>query len=356
MSINTDQLSTFSDLSCLSKIVDNKNIPTNLNLNKDNILPNNIIKGSNTESLCSTLKTSNSTVTTSDLTVNSKSSNSNTNTISSNSNTNTISSNSNTNTISSNSNTNTISSNSNTNTRSNSNSNSSNSNSNSSNSNSNSSNSNSNTNMSWNTLNSTVIESYKNSFGEFLIKEKIPNKIHIDVAVVCEEFNNIELKCEDHIINLDEIDVTMDMFQVMFYPYKENFGLNKDFFINNCKFIPFISFFPDFRTVNGKKFYLLEQIISNIETDLNISRHCFTKDSLVELTNEITSIKTLLDIKCCSVLSSLTWSNIIDIIRNYTLIQEEVIPILIVNIVFKTPTQGVKDTIIRFQYKICNNK
>ena len=210
--------------------------------------------------------------------------------------------------------------------------------------------------MSWNTLNSTVIESYKNSFGEFLIKEKIPNKIHIDVAVVCEEFNNIELKCEDHIINLDEIDVTMDMFQVMFYPYKENFGLNKDFFINNCKFIPFISFFPDFRTVNGKKFYLLEQIISNIETDLNISRHCFTKDSLVELTNEITSIKTLLDIKCCSVLSSLTWSNIIDIIRNYTLIQEEVIPILIVNIVFKTPTQGVKDTIIRFQYKICNNK
>jgi len=324
MSINTDQLSTFSDLSCLSKIVDNKNIPTNLNLNKDNILPNNIIKGSNTESLCSTLKTSNSTVTTSDLTVNSKSSNSNTNTISSNSNTNTISSNSNTNTRS--------------------------------NSNSNSSNSNSNTNMSWNTLNSTVIESYKNSFGEFLIKEKIPNKIHIDVAVVCEEFNNIELKCEDHIINLDEIDVTMDMFQVMFYPYKENFGLNKDFFINNCKFIPFISFFPDFRTVNGKKFYLLEQIISNIETDLNISRHCFTKDSLVELTNEITSIKTLLDIKCCSVLSSLTWSNIIDIIRNYTLIQEEVIPILIVNIVFKTPTQGVKDTIIRFQYKICNNK
>jgi len=196
---------------------------------------------------------------------------------------------------------------------------------------------------------------FKNLLNELVIKEKILNKIHIDVAVVCEDFNNIELMCEDHIVNLDEIEITMDMFQLMFYPYKEIFGLNKDFFIANSKFLAFISFFPDFRSVNGKKFYLLEQIISNIESDLNIPRYCFTKDSLVELTNQITCIKTLLDIKCCSVLSSLTWTNILDIIRNYTYIHEKVIPILVVNIVFKTPTQNVKDTVIRFQYKICNS-
>jgi hypothetical protein len=172
--------------------------------------------------------------------------------------------------------------------------------------------------------------------------------------VVCEEYNNIELMCEDHILNLDEIEITMEMFQMMFYPYKENFGINKDFFINNKKFLQFISFFPDYRTIAGKKFYLLEGLITNIETDLCISRQCFTKDSLVELTNEITSIKSLLDIKCCSVLSSLTWSNILDIIRNYKFIHEEVIPVLIVNVVFKTPTKGVKDTVVRFQYKICN--
>ena len=188
-----------------------------------------------------------------------------------------------------------------------------------------------------------------------LIHEKIANKIHIDVAVVCEEFNNIELMCEDHILNLDEIDITLEIFQMMFYPYKENFGLNKDFFINNDKFIPLISFFPNVRTINGKNFYLLEELITNIETDLWVSRHCFTKDTLVALTNEITSIKTLLDIKCCSVLSSLTWSNILNIINNYKLIKEDVIPILIVNIVFKTPTKNVKDTVVRFQYKICNN-
>jgi hypothetical protein len=190
--------------------------------------------------------------------------------------------------------------------------------------------------------------------NDFNCNKPIPYKIFIDAAVICEEFNNIELKCEDHIVNLDEIDVTMEMFQLMFYPYKENYGLNRDFFINNTKFLPFISFFPEFRSVKGYKFYLLEKIISNIETDLNISRHCFTKDTLVELTNEITSIKTLLDIKCCSVLSSVTWHNILDIIKNYSYIHKEVIPILIVNVYFKTPTQGVRDTIVRFHYKICN--
>jgi hypothetical protein len=286
MSISTEELSTFSDISCLSKIIENTKPISNIN-DKPISKINDNISISNTDTIIT------------DLTPNSC------------------------------------------NTKPSSNSNSSNSN--SSNSRTNSSNS-----ISCNT-NST------NAFNNFIIHEPIPNKIHIDVAVICEEFNNIDVMCEDHIINLDEIDVTMDMFQMMFFPYKENFGLNKDFFINNDKFLPLISFFPDYRSINGKKFYLLEQIISNIEADLCITRYCFTKDSLVELTNEITSIKTLLDIKCCSVLSSLTWSNVLDIIKNYSFIHKEIIPILIVNIVFKTPTKGVKDTVIRFQYKICNN-
>ena len=183
----------------------------------------------------------------------------------------------------------------------------------------------------------------------------VMNKVFIDVAVVSEEYTKIEVMCDDHIANLDEIDVSMEIFQTMFYPYKENFGINRDFFLNNISLIPFISFSPKFRSINGRKFDLLEELIGNIENDLSVSRNCFTKDSLVELTNEITNIKSLLDIKCCSVLSSLTWANILDIIENYKLTKCEVIPILIINIVFKSDTTNVKDTIIRFQYKICNN-
>ena len=204
----------------------------------------------------------------------------------------------------------------------------------------------------------------------------IMNRVVIDVAVLCQEYTTIETMCHDNIINLDEIHLTKEVFQSIFYPYHENFGLNKDFVNNNMDISSHISFIPEFRSVNSKKFYLLEEIISNIERDLNISRNCFTKESLVELTNEIISIKSLCDINCCSVLASLSWQNILEIIKNYQLInycqcekgsesgenyckicknsKSEIIPICVVNIIFKTPTPGVKNTIIRFNYRITN--
>ena len=202
--------------------------------------------------------------------------------------------------------------------------------------------------------------------------DDITNRVVIDVAVLCQEYTAVETMCHDNIINLDEILITKEVFQAIFYPYHDNFGLNKDFVSNNIHILSHISFIPEFRSVNSKKFYLLEEIISNIERDLNISRNCFTKESLVELTNEIISIKSLCDINCCSVLASLSWSNILEIIKNYQLInycqcggnenhcsicktsKPKIIPICVVNIIFKTPTPGVKNTIIRFNYRITN--
>lgn len=202
-----------------------------------------------------------------------------------------------------------------------------------------------------------------------LINEHIPianNKIIIDVAVLCQEYTNVNTMCHDNVINLDEIPITKELFQSIFYPYHENFGLNKEFILNNKEYIfPYISFLPEFRRVFKNKFYLLEEIIANIESDLSISRNCFTKESLVELTNEIINIQSLCDINCCSVLSSLSWNNILEIIKNYKLIKyctcekpncceckSDIIPICVINIIFKTPTCGVKDTIIRFNYRI----
>jgi hypothetical protein len=206
----------------------------------------------------------------------------------------------------------------------------------------------------------------------------INKKILIDVAVLCQEYTTVETMCDDNIINLDEISISTECFQQIFYPYCENFGINKEYVCCNEDLYKYISFLPEYRNVCGKKFYLLEAIISNIEKDLNISRNCFTKESLVELTNEMICIKSLCDINCCSVLASLTWCNIIDIINNYKLIKIcnckchvekdckincgcdhtcsfcEVIPILVINIIFKTPTDGVRNTIVRFNYRITN--
>jgi hypothetical protein len=187
--------------------------------------------------------------------------------------------------------------------------------------------------------------------------KSVSNKVTIDVAVLCQEYTNIEKMCSDHIINLDEIAVTKEIFQTIFYPYHENFGLNKNNIINNNILTPYISFLPENRSVDGKKFYLLEKIISNIENDLYISRNCFTIESLVELSNEITNLHSLCDLNSCSVLSSLTWPNILEIIKNYKLSDssdEPLIPICVISIIFKTPTVGVKNTIIRFNYRITN--
>ena len=98
---------------------------------------------------------------------------------------------------------------------------------------------------------------------------------------------------------------------------------------------------------------------------------------MIDLTNDLSKIKSLSDINCCSVLSSLPWSVITNLLEDYHLanhqssfdgeektnleniIQEKeskkIRPnqlIFVISVVFKTPTQGVKNTVIRFPYII----
>ena len=121
----------------------------------------------------------------------------------------------------------------------------------------------------------------------------------------------------------------------------------KDFF--------YITFLAPYRKIDGKLFSLLEEIIKNIEDDLNVSRNCFTTCSLIELTNDLSNIKTLCDINCCSLLCCLTWSNVLSVLKDYNLANNTNIiykPLFVVNVVFKTPNPNVKPTIIKFNYRL----
>ena len=186
------------------------------------------------------------------------------------------------------------------------------------------------------------------------------NKIIIDVAVLAQNTSEIKkLGDNRHIINLDVINISEDLFKSIFYPHGSAFGMDRKF-CSKEGVLPYISFLPNYRTVDGKKFYLLEEILLNLEQDLNVSRNCFTTESLVEVTNELIGIKSLCNINCCSVLSSLTWENINEIINNYKLLQDseenktKILPICVVSIIFKTPTEGVEDTVVKFSYRIMN--
>lgn len=175
------------------------------------------------------------------------------------------------------------------------------------------------------------------------------NKKYIDIAVLCQEFNELE-QTGDKINNicLDEIYINKHDFLTIFYPHGENFGINKTI-IHEHSYISFISFESHFRTLNKKPFYLLEKIIENIEKDLQISRDCFTTNSLMEMTHEFTKLKTICDLNCCSVVSSLPWSIIEDLLEKSSTSTSIV---FIVSIMFKTPTPGVKDNVIKFSYLI----
>jgi hypothetical protein len=179
------------------------------------------------------------------------------------------------------------------------------------------------------------------------------DKIIIDFAVVCQEYTNIDITCDNNnTITLDEIDITKEDFCTIFYPTGEKFGINKETSLES-KLIPYISLQPYHRSVSGKKFVLLETILKNLEFDLNISRNCFTTASKIELTNEFSNIKTLCDINSCSVLASLTWTNIEDLLHNYEINSTKtILPIFCISLIFKTPTAGTRETIIKLNYKI----
>lgn len=186
----------------------------------------------------------------------------------------------------------------------------------------------------------------------------VSDTITLDIAFLSQEYSTpIEVACNNnHIVELDDINIDICTFKAIFYPYGENFGLEK----NNCcnpGIYPYITFSPPYRSIHcGQPFSLLEQIIMNTETDLNVTRNCFTTCTLIDLSKEISNIKTLCDIECCSLLASLPWSNIQNIIKNDYINRVQFNPlrqmVLVISIIFKSPNTCVLPTIIKFKYRM----
>ena len=205
----------------------------------------------------------------------------------------------------------------------------------------------------------TILVEYNSILSLYKVKKRMQNTIDdivIDVAIMSQEHTKIEvISNSNHVVYLDEISITQNQFKQIFYPFGEIFGLDGKK-RNSYENLSFVTFTSPYRTVDNSTFSLLEQIISNLEEDLNVSRNCFTTYSLMELTNEISNIKTLYDLPVTSLISSLTWSNILSLLDDYTLTKNLsnslLQPLFVVNVVFKTPNSTVKPTMIKFNYRI----
>jgi hypothetical protein len=111
--------------------------------------------------------------------------------------------------------------------------------------------------------------------------------------------------------------------------------------------------------VGGHGFSLLDTIMSNLEEDLNVTRNCFTTESLLELSKEISNITTLCDIPLFNAVT-LSWPQIIQRIRekyiNTSYANKFDKVELIITIVFKVRMEDTLATHVKFTYIIDVNE
>lgn len=180
--------------------------------------------------------------------------------------------------------------------------------------------------------------------------------LRLDVAVLNQDYSSLTVYDNaKYIIELDEIPITVEHFKRIFYSYGENFGINESI-VKNTTVYGYITFLPPYRTYEYKPFSLLEKMLTNIELDLNVSRKSFTKCSLIQFSKEVSNIKTLADINYSNILNSLSWPNIVSIIKNEYITRQIDKPLrevlLVISIVFKSPNPSINPNTVKFSYRI----
>ena len=177
--------------------------------------------------------------------------------------------------------------------------------------------------------------------------------IELDFAILCQAYTPIQTQQPGaKTIVLDTIQITEEEFKILFYS-EERFGLKR----NNTANTNYISLESPFRSINGDVFNLLENIYVNAEECLGVRREAFTLESTMALNKEFSHIHTLYDLSALSVINSLTWSELINSIKNklqtsFTAQDIRVFTRLGLNVIFKTPTTSVLPLTIKLVYEL----
>jgi len=173
---------------------------------------------------------------------------------------------------------------------------------------------------------------------------------HLDVAIVTQSYSQIKQNCGyEHLIELDPIDITENDFKLIFYK-NNNFAIE-----TNIRAVPSILQKITFsnQSQEGKPFCLIDAILQYIETDLGITKNMISSCSLITLNREINSLLTLCDLSVSNVSCSLNWSDIINTLKCEFGSQISVTPplILIISVVFLSPTTEVHPIVVKFHFK-----
>jgi len=141
----------------------------------------------------------------------------------------------------------------------------------------------------------------------------------------------------------------MQQFRQLFFSQYNLFGLDRSI-EKDEKWKPYVALTLPYRTHNGDPFSLLEESFIFMERDLKVTRNNFTKYSLLEMTQALTNLQTLFDLKNCSLLSSLKWDNILTILKELPI--HYTYCVFIISVVLKTNTPNISPIIIKLKYKM----
>ena len=141
---------------------------------------------------------------------------------------------------------------------------------------------------------------------------------HLDVAVISYKFNELRQQGDDdHVVDLDPINISEADFKRLFYYNHHNhntFAVNRQYPAGREEiFWNYVAF--QAQSVDNILFNLGDEILDNIEADLGISRHMLSTCSLINITKELNSLKTLRDFPQANVTCSLKWSDIVETLR-----------------------------------------
>jgi len=150
----------------------------------------------------------------------------------------------------------------------------------------------------------------------------LPNTT-INIAVICQKYSNVELIDPIVPIQLIPIPITLNLFKYIFYE-NDSFTINPTV-CNNPNLFNYVSLLPGptgnyadgigrYKAGSESPFSLVNEIFENILNCLNITGDHIDATSRIVLNKEVSSIKSLCNLHCQSVVNSLRWTDIINIV------------------------------------------
>jgi len=182
----------------------------------------------------------------------------------------------------------------------------------------------------------------------------------INIAVFCQKYSNFELINDNPPIQLLTIPITLNLFKYIFYE-NDSFNINPTV-CNNPSLFNYISLLPGPTGYyengigrykeNTEPFSLLNEIYDNIIECLHIGVGQIDPTSRIVLNKEVSAIKSLCNLHCQSVVNSLRWSDIINIVLATPSYDYTKTLNLSIELIFVSNTEGVSNLAVIVNYNI----